>query len=130
MKKSKTIRFSILTTLAVVSIISGLVLSFISPSSTATSFVSFGVALFVITLLMILRSKRGIKPDERDIKISQVASTYSWFYTYLIVAILILINHFKLLTLTVEQVLGIVFFAMISIQLGFRYYFNKRGLKQ
>ncbi len=55
-------------------------------------------------------SKYGVQAesDERTRKISASAATYSWFITLTFVGVLVFLNYFTLLEMTVAKVLGII----------------------
>lgn len=80
-----------------------------------------------VAMLVILFVKKKPSYDERQVKYKRISTSYSWSITYLIIAVLILINQFQLFKLTVQGVLGIIFFVMITAQLITYFIFNKKG---
>ncbi len=65
--------------------------------------------------------------DERAKKISGRAFTYSWLATFLFVSILVGLDAFNLLTLTVTQVLGILFIFMLLGSAMIHWYYDKKS---
>ena len=74
-------------------------------------------------------SKYGVQAesDERTRKISASAATYSWFITLTFVAVLVFLNYFTLLEMTVAKLVGIITFVMIGTLLLFYAYFAIKG---
>lgn len=98
-----------------------------SPGEKSTYMISTGIAIIIVGTLALRRRMKLPEPDERDIKLNRASLSYSWFFTYLIVAVLVLVDYFKLIFFTAQQVLGIVFFSMIMIQLISKMYLYKKG---
>jgi hypothetical protein len=65
--------------------------------------------------------------DERTKKISGRAFTYSWLATFLFVCILAGLDAFNLLTITVSQVLTIIFFFMFLGSIMIHWYYDKKS---
>jgi len=67
------------------------------------------------------------RTDERTRKLSAFATTYSWFITFVLVNILFLLDYFGRLTITVSQILGLIFFVMLVTMFGMNVYFKQKG---
>lgn len=65
--------------------------------------------------------------DERTKRISGRAFTYSWLATFLFVCILVGLDAFNLLTVTVSQVLAIIFFFMLIGSIIIQWYYDKKS---
>jgi|GEM_PF-1652314 len=65
--------------------------------------------------------------DERTKKISGRAFTYSWLATFLFVCMLVGLDSFNLLTVTVSQVLAIIFFFMLIGSIMIQWYYDKKS---
>ncbi len=92
-----------------------------------TYLVSMAVAMLFVDII-IFRRKRG-EPitDERTKKIGRVSMTYSWWSTYVLMAVLMLVEEFGLAKLTVSGVLGLTFFFMVASQYLLRWYLNQKA---
>ncbi|VVB73254.1 Uncharacterised protein [uncultured archaeon] len=93
-----------------------------------TDLVAIGAAILAVTVARELLYK-GKAPvvDERTKKIVRFASSYSWWLSYVLIAILILVDQFNLATLSAQSVLGLVFFFMVFSQFALRFYFERKG---
>lgn len=109
-------------------LLAGIIMSYygIAPDN-YTFLISISVAIFMTTIVAYNKRRHNEKPDERDIKITMMASNYSWSFTYLLIAVLILVDHFRLFILNVQSVLSMVFFSMIAVQLLIITYLSKKG---
>lgn len=87
---------------------------------------TIALAFFIITLVVYLRRKERVRYDERDIKVQQKASTYSWFYSYAFIALLIINQQSGFRPLETQAALGLVFFFMLLSQLASRIYFQRQ----
>ena len=74
-----------------------------------------------------MKKKENIK-DERDIKIARMSMTYSWSFTYLLIAVLVMVDHFKLVMMSAQVVLSIIFFSMVAVQLLAKMHFERSKL--
>jgi hypothetical protein len=74
-------------------------------------------------------SKYGVQAesDERTRKISASAAIYSWFITLTFVGVLVFLDYFSMLGMTVAKVLGIITFVMIGTFVLFFAYFAGKG---
>lgn len=87
---------------------------------------TIAAAFFILTLLAYWRRKQGVRYDERDIKVRHKAASYSWFYTYAFIALLILNQQFGVWPLQTQAALGLVFFFMLLSQLAGRLYLQNK----
>ena len=65
--------------------------------------------------------------DERAKKISGRAFTYSWLAIFLFVGILVGLDAFDLLDVTISQVLGIIFIFMLLGSAMIHWYYDKKS---
>ncbi|MFA5929594.1 MAG: hypothetical protein WC861_01820 [Candidatus Micrarchaeia archaeon] len=89
--------------------------------------VAIGTAMVAVSLVRAWQERNG-EPlaDERTILVHRIAVNYSWWASYVVIAVLLLVQQFKLATLSVEGVLSLVFFTMIASLILFRFYISKR----
>jgi len=105
-------------------------LNFFTPNadeSTVSIVVSMATAMVAVGIFRAWQEGKG-EPiaDERTILVHRIAVGYSWWFSYVVIAALLLMNQFKLATLNVESVLSLVFFTMIASLLLFRFYVSKQ----
>ncbi len=90
-----------------------------------TIFIAGGVTSIITGFSRHLKGQPEV--DERTKKISAFATTYSWFITLIFISVLVLLNHFSRLKVSVTQVLGLILFVMLATMLWMRVYFKRRG---
>jgi len=113
---------------AAIVILGGVILSVLGyvDAKTAPYIMSIGVAMLFVGIAIQFRKDEGIV-DERTKKIDMAALAYSWRFTFMIIALLILVNEFTNVKLSAEAVLGIIFFFMAASQTVLTWSFNRRG---
>ena len=96
-------------------------------------------ALIAITLITIgnvsiitvwyKHKKYGDMPDmdERTQKVAALAVSLSWVVTMWTIAILMWLDHFSIVKMTVMQVLGIICFIMIFFAVATQWYVGRKG---
>lgn len=89
--------------------------------------ITLGIVFFFVMAFSYYRRKNMPKPDERDKKIQTKAMAYSWYITYMFIAILILYNQWISNSLNPQAALGIIFAFMIISQIALRWHFSKKG---
>lgn len=93
----------------------------------------FAIVIGIVVCALIVynykrRNKEGeISSDERVIKISNKAASYSWWLAYLTIAVLMWIDYTKLVELSVFAFGSIVFMVMLLSHAGIRKYLLSRG---
>lgn len=92
-----------------------------------TDLIAIACAIIAVAIIQEFIRKEEPVSDERTKAITARASAVSWWLSYMLIAILILGEQFKIITANAMQVLGLVFFFMIFSQLAFRVYFNRKG---
>lgn len=65
--------------------------------------------------------------DEWTRKVGRTGLAYSWIVTFMVMIGLFWINHFGWFQMSVNEVLGIIFFTMIISANLFQFYFKRRG---
>jgi hypothetical protein len=90
--------------------------------------VAIGTAMVAVSIVRAWQERKG-EPlvDERTKLVHRIAVGYSWWLSYVVIAILLLVQQFKLAELGVEGVLSLVFFTMIASLLAFRFYLSRKG---
>jgi uncharacterized membrane protein len=96
-------------------------------SKSVTYFVSIAVAMIFVSIMLLYRRRDEPVHDERTRRVSQKALSYSWWFTYVLIAGMMLVENFGLAKLSVEGVLGITFFFMVASQYLFRWHLNRKG---
>lgn len=97
------------------------------PGITAT-FYSTASAIFAVGMVMYWRMKKGQKVirDERVDRVAQKASAWSWWYSYILIAILFWVQYLNLYPLTVDIVLAVMFYFMIFSYVLSQWYINRQ----
>ncbi len=83
----------------------------------------------IAALAVFMRSRypERYQKDERTNRISAYSLSWSWSITYLLIAVLILMDYFKLVEFTASFVLSILFFTMTASMLLLRWHFGRKG---
>ncbi len=112
---------------AAIVILGGVILSALGyvDAKTAPYIMSIGVAMLFVGIA--IQSRKEDIVDERTKKIDMAALAYSWRFTFIVIALLILVNEFTNLKLSAEAVLSIIFFFMAASQSVLIWNFNRRG---
>lgn len=112
---------------AAVVILGGVILSVLGyvDAKTAPYIMSIGVAMLFVGIAIQFRKEDIV--DERTKKIDMAALAYSWRFTFIVIALLILVNEFTAVKLSAEVVLSIIFFFMAASQSVLIWSFNRRG---
>ena len=95
-------------------------------SKSLSYLVSMGVAMVFVGMLLLYRRRNEPVHDERTRRVSQKALSYSWWFTYVLIAVMMLVENFGLAKLSVEGVLGLTFFFMVASQYLFRWHLNSK----
>jgi len=113
---------------AAIVILGGVILSVLGyvDAKTAPYIMSIGVAMLFVGIAIQFRKDEGIV-DERTKKIDMAALAYSWRFTFIVIALLILVNEFTTIKFSAEVVLSIIFFIMAASQSVLTWSFNRRG---
>lgn len=84
-------------------------------------------AAFIVSGIRMMKYGDAYKGDERIRKIGAYAAAYSWWLTYVAIAILYLVEYLNIATLSVEGVLGILLFTTALCQIVIRWVLMRRG---
>jgi hypothetical protein len=110
-------------------VLGGVILSVLGyvDAKTTPYIMSIGVAMLFVGIAIQFRNKDEGIVDERTKKIDMAALAYSWRFTFIVIALLMLVNEFTTFKLSAEAVLGIIFFFMAASQIVLTWNFNRRG---
>jgi len=105
-------------------------LGFFAPDAdgkTVSVFVAVATAMVAVALVRAWQENRGeVLVDERTRLVQRVAVGYSWWFSYVLIAILLLANQFGGIRFEAENALSLVFFAMIASLIFFRFYLSRK----
>ncbi|HEY3422407.1 MAG TPA: hypothetical protein VGK13_04550 [Methanocellaceae archaeon] len=91
------------------------------------------VLVGIIAVLRILMTDRRIQnmqnevPDERTKKIDTYAQSKSWYVTFMLICVFVFLNTFRIIDLSVYEVLIVLFFATSWSWIAFRWYYGRKG---
>ena len=94
---------------------------------TVTIAITVGIVLIASGMVRFIKYRDLPEKDERTIKISNTALSYSWLAALIFISILFWADYLDMFKMTVAQALGAVYFVMIAVALAFIGYFNRRG---
>ncbi|WP_459202603.1 hypothetical protein [Methanococcus sp. CF] len=89
--------------------------------------INAGVILIIYNLYYHIKYREVPSKDERIRKIANAGLAYSWVLTFLIMNLIFWVDYFKWLEITVQQVIGLIYFVMIISALLFQQYFKRQG---
>ncbi len=93
-----------------------------------STLIAMATAIVAATAYRAWRERKG-EPimDERTRLVNRLATGFSWWFTYVAIAVLLLAMQFKLATLSVESALSLVFFVMVASLIAARIYLSRKG---
>ncbi len=89
--------------------------------------ITVGIVLIVSVLIRLIKYRDLPEKDERTVKISNTALSYSWLATLIFISMLFWVDYLELVEMAVAEVIGATYFVMIAVALVFVRYFNWRG---
>ena len=89
--------------------------------------ITVGIILIASVLIRLIKYRDLPEKDERTIKISNVALSYSWFLTLIFISVLFWVDYLDVVEMTVAEVIGAIYFVMIALALVFVRYFSWKG---
>ncbi len=126
-----TISFNTKIILGVFTIVIGLFLMGFDlvKTSLGLSIVNAGA---IITLFSYIYLKRGenLRHDERSRAIGAKAASYSWMFTFFLIAVLVWLLEYNIINLSVSALLGIILAEMALTLLISKWYLNKKSLNE
>jgi uncharacterized membrane protein len=94
--------------------------------SAFTIMMTAGASMFTIGIVRYKRYGDGPEKDERTMKISYTALAASFQITLMVVLGIWWVDYFNPIQLSINQLLGILFFIMIILNILFRIYYSKK----
>lgn len=98
-----------------------------APQVLVIAFTVMGTILFAGAVFATRKQQLGFAKDERTRKIEAYSSAYSWFFTYVVLLLLIWNELLEWIKLSVLQALGILSVTMIVSMAGTRQFFLHQG---
>lgn len=98
----------------------------IAPFITRTS-ITVGIVLIVLGVVRHMRYKEEPEEDERTKKMNAFTLSYSWTATIVLVGVLLWLDHYNILKMTVMQALGLTMFVMIVVAVVSKWYLKRKG---
>jgi len=84
-------------------------------------------AVFIVVGIRMMKYGDSYRGDERTRKIWAYSAAYSWWLTYIAIAILYLVDYLKVVELNVGMVLGILLFTIAITQIIIAWILSRRG---
>ena len=89
--------------------------------------ITVGIILVASILIRLIKYRDLPEKDERTVKISNAALSYSWFLTLIFISVLFWVDYLDVVEMTVAEVIGAIYFVMIALALVFVRYFSWKG---
>jgi len=86
--------------------------------------ITVGIILVASILIRLIKYRDLPEKDERTVKISNAALSYSWFLTLIFISVLFWVDYLDVVEMTVAEVIGAIYFVMIALALLFVRYFS------
>lgn len=86
-----------------------------------------GVVFVALGMVRHMVYKEEPEEDERTKKINALTLSYSWVVTFVLVSILLLLDKWQILNITVMQALGLTMFVMIVVAIASEWYLLRKG---
>jgi hypothetical protein len=120
----------LLLLIAAILLVFGVYLDKIAPAATEftrTLLIATAFAIVAATAALAVRAWREEASDERTEKIERASMAVSWTATWIAVAFLVLGYQFDILTQNPTEILALLFFFMVFLEVIARMYFESRG---
>ena len=111
----------------IIMVMLGSMLYFRGADSASVSVASSIIAAVVMISFIRWRHPEAYKKDERVNKLAAYAASWSWFVTFIFVAVIYWVDYLGLVTLGLEEAVSAIFFVMVVTIIGFRFYFLRKG---
>ena len=92
-----------------------------------TVLLAAGLAFLVTGVIRRRKYGEGAEHDERSKRVGAWGMSYSWYLSLIIIWILFLLDHFRLVELTVGEALGGSLLAMTLSAVAFQVYLARKG---
>ncbi len=86
-----------------------------------------GIVLILLGVVRHMIYKEEPEEDERIKKINALTVSYSWTVTMVLVGVLLLLDKWDILKMTVMQALGLTMFVMIVVAVASEWYLKRKG---
>jgi len=86
-----------------------------------------GIVLILLGVVRHMIYKEEPEEDERIKKINALTLSYSWTVTMVLVGVLLLLDKWDILKMTVMQALGLTMFVMIVVAVASEWYLKRKG---
>jgi uncharacterized membrane protein len=116
--------------IGIISLAIGILLSVLNVSVdriVVISVINLGLVLIVFSIILHIVNKDYPVADERTRKISATAVERSWFITMLVICLLIWVEYFNVIQLSVMQTLMVILLVMSGLNLLFKVYYERKG---
>ena len=93
-----------------------------------TSFLTtVGIVFIALGMVRHIIYKERHAEDERTKKIGAFTLAYSWTATIVLVGVILWLDHYNILKMTVMQALGLTMFVMIAVAVVSELYLKRKG---
>jgi len=94
---------------------------------TTSALRTVGIILILLGVVRHMIYKEGPEEDERTKKINALTLSYSWTITLVLVGVLLLLDKWDILKMTVMQSLGLTMAVMIVVAILSEWYLKRKG---
>lgn len=94
---------------------------------TQSGIITGGMVMIIIGVIGMIKKREGPAKDELTRKIADRAAAYSWVITLISLLIIFWLNHFEVITFTVNAVISITYVIMVGTMIFYQNRFWKKG---
>lgn len=89
--------------------------------------ITIGMVMIVVGVINSIKKKEGVAKDELTRKIADRAAAYSWVITLITLLFIFWLNHFEIITFSVNAVISITYVVMVATMIYYQQKYWKRG---
>ena len=89
--------------------------------------ITMGMVMIVIGVINTIKKREGPAKDELTRKIADRAAAYSWVITLIALMMVFWLNHFEVVTFSVNAIIGITYVVMVVTMVFYQKKFWKEG---
>lgn len=90
-------------------------------------FTNIGVIMILIGVISLIIKNQFPEKDERTVKITSYALSYSWLFTFVFLTILFWLDYLKLVVFSTTTYFSVTFYGMLISAIIFKYFLEKKG---
>ena len=92
-----------------------------------SALIPVGIVFIALGVVRHMVFKEEPEEDERTKKIHTLTLSCSWIFTFVLIGVLLLLDKWDILKMTVLQALGLTMFVMVAVAIISEWYLKRKG---